>query len=57
MLSGETTFTIKEIKALLVNERLVPGTDEFQNALRQRFIPTDSHNDKGQTLYIENMEG
>lgn len=53
MLSGETTFTLKEIKDLLQGESLVPGTDQYQEAIRKRFIPTDMHNDQGEMLYME----
>jgi hypothetical protein len=53
MLSGESTFTKKEITDILVGEGLEVSSDEFQAALRQRFIPTDTLNEKGESLYIE----
>jgi hypothetical protein len=56
MLCGETTRTCRGITRLLMKEGLEPGTPEFSEAISLRFVPTDTQDDRGCMLYIENPD-
>ena len=53
MLCGDTTFTRTEITRILKDEGLQEGSEDFQDSVRRRFVPTEQLSEKGETLFIE----